>query len=152
MLHLTHGSPLHYFGNCISFIQFVFIINFLSLLGGRPMNAPTDTHILLYIIWSGNTDFHFAIHIPDHNFQLSIFNFQFNKQVWRNWQTRMVQVHVKAISCRFKSCYLHQQPFLMQGRLFCIAFSVCFMVIFKIFELIFNKKRKLCWQIRKYGI
>ena len=29
-------------------------------------------------------------------------------QVWRNWQTRMVQVHVKAISCRFKSCYLHQ--------------------------------------------
>lgn len=88
-----------------------------------------------------------------HNhFQLSIFNFQFNKQVWRNWQTRMVQVHVKAISCRFKSCYLHQQPFLMQGRLFCIALSVCFMVIFKIFELILNKKRKLCWQIRKYGI
>lgn len=31
-----------------------------------------------------------------------------NMQVWRNWQTRMVQVHVKAISCRFKSCYLHQ--------------------------------------------
>ena len=30
-------------------------------------------------------------------------------QVWRNWQTRMVQVHVKAISCRFKSCYLHQR-------------------------------------------
>lgn len=29
-------------------------------------------------------------------------------QVWRNWQTRMVQVHMKAISCRFKSCYLHQ--------------------------------------------
>nr|DAG06992.1 MAG TPA: hypothetical protein [Caudoviricetes sp.] len=37
-----------------------------------------------------------------------------------------------------------QQPFLMQGRLFCIALSVCFMVIFKIFELILNKKRKLC--------
>ena len=102
-----HGSPLHYFGNYGSFIRFISIIVFVSLLGGRPMNAPTDTHILLYIIWSGNTDFHFAIHIPDHNFQLSIFNFQFNKQVWRNWQTRMVQVHVKAISCRFKSCYLH---------------------------------------------
>ena len=28
-------------------------------------------------------------------------------QVWRNWQTRMVQVHVRATSCRFKSCYLH---------------------------------------------
>ena len=30
-----------------------------------------------------------------------------NLQTWRNWQTRMVQVHVKAISCRFKSCYPH---------------------------------------------
>ena len=28
-------------------------------------------------------------------------------RIWRNWQTRMVQVHVKAISCRFKSCYPH---------------------------------------------
>ncbi len=32
-----------------------------------------------------------------------------NLQVWRNWQTRMVQVHVRATSCRFKSCYLHQK-------------------------------------------
>ena len=30
-------------------------------------------------------------------------------QVWRNWQTRMVQVHMNASSCRFKSCYLHQK-------------------------------------------
>ena len=73
-----HCSPLHYFGNYGSFIRFISIIVFVSLLGGRPMNAPTDTHILLYIIWSGNTDFHFAIHIPDHNFQLSIFHFQLN--------------------------------------------------------------------------
>ena len=29
-------------------------------------------------------------------------------QVWRNWQTRMVQVHMNASSCRFKSCYPHQ--------------------------------------------
>ena len=28
-------------------------------------------------------------------------------RIWRNWQTRMVQVHMKAISCRFKSCYPH---------------------------------------------
>ena len=28
--------------------------------------------------------------------------------VWRNWQTRMVQVHMSASSCRFKSCHLHQ--------------------------------------------
>ena len=30
-------------------------------------------------------------------------------RIWRNWQTRMVQVHVKAISCRFNSCYPHQK-------------------------------------------
>ena len=30
-------------------------------------------------------------------------------QVWRNWQTRMVQVHMSASSCRFKSCHLHQK-------------------------------------------
>ena len=28
---------------------------------------------------------------------------QFHTRLWRNWQTRMVQVHVKAISWRFKS-------------------------------------------------
>ena len=37
-----HGSPLHYFGNCISFIQFIFIINFLPLLSGRIISAPTE--------------------------------------------------------------------------------------------------------------
>ena len=34
---------------------------------------------------------------------------KFNMRIWRNWQTRMVQVHVKAISCRFKSCYPHHE-------------------------------------------
>ena len=34
---------------------------------------------------------------------------QLNMQVWRNWQTRMVQVHMNASSCRFKSCYLHHK-------------------------------------------
>ena len=29
-------------------------------------------------------------------------------RIWRNWQTRMVQVHVNASSCRFNSCYPHQ--------------------------------------------
>lgn len=32
---------MYYFGNCISFIQFVFIINFMPLLGGRIISAPT---------------------------------------------------------------------------------------------------------------
>ena len=30
-------------------------------------------------------------------------------QVWRNWQTRTVQVRVKAISWRFDSSYLHHK-------------------------------------------
>ena len=33
---------LYYFGNCISFIQFIFIINFLQLLSGRIISAHTD--------------------------------------------------------------------------------------------------------------
>ena len=28
---------------------------------------------------------------------------------WRNWQTRTVQVRVRATSCRFKSCFPHQR-------------------------------------------
>lgn len=30
-------------------------------------------------------------------------------QVWQNWQTRMVQVHMSANSCRFKSCSPHHE-------------------------------------------
>ena len=30
-------------------------------------------------------------------------------RVWRNWQTRQLQVLVFARRCRFKSCYPHQQ-------------------------------------------
>jgi hypothetical protein len=41
-----HGSPLHYFGNCISFIQLIFIINFLPLLSGRIISAPTKQQLL----------------------------------------------------------------------------------------------------------
>ena len=37
-----HGVPLHYFGNYGSFIRFISIIVFVSLLSGRPMNAPTS--------------------------------------------------------------------------------------------------------------
>ena len=32
-----------------------------------------------------------------------------NMRIWRNWQTRMVQVHMNANSCRFKSCYPHHE-------------------------------------------
>ena len=31
-------------------------------------------------------------------------------RMWRNWQTRMVQVHMKAISWGFKSLHPHQAP------------------------------------------
>ena len=30
-----------------------------------------------------------------------------NMRVWRNWQTRMIQVHIEAIRWRFKSSYPH---------------------------------------------
>jgi len=32
---------LYYFGNCISFIQFIFIMNFMPLLSGRMISAHT---------------------------------------------------------------------------------------------------------------
>ena len=32
-----------------------------------------------------------------------------NMRVWRNWQTRMIQVHIGAIRWRFKSSYPHQK-------------------------------------------
>ena len=73
-----HGSPLHYYlGNCISFIQFIFIINFLPLLSGRPMNAPTGLCERLqyyarawYVFWHLQTVFtnwvrRLAVRAPD---------------------------------------------------------------------------------------
>ena len=54
-------------------------------------------------------------------------------QVWRNWQTRMVQVHMNASSCRFKSCYLHQRKnpvfrlktaYMLGFSHLCVLFSV----------------------------
>lgn len=42
---------------------------------------------------------------------------QLKMQVWRNWQTRMVQVHMSASSCRFKSCHLHQEFVLLNELL-----------------------------------
>ena len=46
-----------------------------------------------------------SVNLQNHVFYLQ----KLNMRIWRNWQTRMVQVHVKAISCRFKSCYPHQK-------------------------------------------
>ncbi len=43
-----------------------------------------------------------------------------NMRIWRNWQTRMVQVHVKAISWRFKSSYPHHENSRPDGLLFFI--------------------------------
>ena len=34
---------------------------------------------------------------------------------WRNWQTRMIQVHVYVRTCRFKSCFPHQNPLIFKG-------------------------------------
>ena len=43
-----------------------------------------------------------------HNYPLSIFHFQLNMRIWRNWQTRQIQVLIGATRCRFNSCYPHQ--------------------------------------------
>ena len=34
---------------------------------------------------------------------------------WRNWQTRMIQVHVLVRACRFKSCFPHSDSLRDQG-------------------------------------
>ena len=38
---------------------------------------------------------------------------------WRNWQTRMIQVHVFLRTCRFKSCFPHQSPSAKAEGLLC---------------------------------
>ncbi len=34
---------------------------------------------------------------------------KFNMHPWRNWQTRMVQVHIFERKCRFNSCRVHHK-------------------------------------------
>ena len=36
---------------------------------------------------------------------------------WRNWQTRMIQVHVYVRTCRFKSCFPHSVKGLLKSEL-----------------------------------
>lgn len=43
-----------------------------------------------------------------------------NMHPWRNWQTRMVQVHIFERKCRFNSCRVHQ---LLKGIYKGILFS-----------------------------
>ncbi len=59
-----------------------------------------------------------------------------NMRIWRNWQTRMVQVHVKAISCRFKSCYPHQES----AKNFLRRFSVLNAVLTQLDRVPFPKR------------
>ena len=39
-----------------------------------------------------------------------------NMRVWRNWQTRMIQVHIEAIRWRFKSSYPHHEKGTCEGK------------------------------------
>ena len=41
-----------------------------------------------------------------------------NMRVWRNWQTRMIQVHIEAIRWRFKSSYPHHEKALVKASAF----------------------------------
>ena len=36
---------------------------------------------------------------------------------WRNWQTRMIQVHVYVRTCRFKSCFPHRPEVVVNQQL-----------------------------------
>ena len=47
---------------------------------------------------------------------------------WRNWQTRMVQVHVKAISWRFKSSWPHQKT---NVKVFSLGVFSCYKEFFE---------------------
>ena len=85
-----HGSPLHYFGNCISFIQFIFIMNFLPLLSGRIISAPT------FICTNGcyTTLGHNKFFTLQTVFPTLIFHFQFSilhliKTIYTNWERRL---------------------------------------------------------------
>ena len=69
---------LFYFGNCISFIQLIFIINFLPLLDGRPMNALQNCANGCNVTLGHNMFFDITNCLPDINFPFSIFNFTFN--------------------------------------------------------------------------
>ena len=69
---------LYYFGNCISFIQFIFIMNFMPLLGGRMISAPTELCERLQCYARAKYVFYITNSLPDINFPFSIFNFTFN--------------------------------------------------------------------------
>ena len=43
---------------------------------------------------------------------------------WRNWQTRMIQVHVYVRTCRFKSCFPHAE-LLRNQELFFVCHHDC---------------------------
>ena len=56
-------------------------------------------------------------------------------RMWRNWQTRMVQVHVKAISWGFKSLHPHQSLVSSETRLFLVFLAVsCYTEFIKLQE------------------
>ena len=38
-----------------------------------------------------------------------------NMHPWRNWQTRMVQVHIFERKCRFNSCRVHHKSSILSG-------------------------------------
>ena len=41
-----------------------------------------------------------------------------NLREWRNWQTRMIQVHVFSRTCRFKSCFPHHEKSTCESKCF----------------------------------
>ena len=60
---------------------------------------------------------------------------------WRNWQTRMIQVHVFSRTCRFKSCFPHQSPSAFAEGLFACIEQTYFRIKGSDY-LFFSQKKK----------
>lgn len=65
-----------------------------------------------------------ASHARGHWFDPSCLHHQFHMRMWRNRQTRMVQVHVKAISWGFKSLHPHHEKVMYEDSNSYMTFSI----------------------------
>ena len=78
----------------------------------------------------------FGAKYPLDKVDLMLYNIFRSVREWRNWQTRMIQVHVLVRACRFKSCFPHQNPDeYSSGFLFCSFYipnvcQLCFRELF----------------------
>ena len=82
-----HGSTLHYFGNCISFIRFIFIINFLLSRAGVQWTPLLDCESNYNSTLGHDMFFYITNCLPDINFPFSILHLI--KAVFTNRERRL---------------------------------------------------------------